>query len=116
MSNDNQALEKIIQHLTDKGVKIKEIYERLKVDRMEFYNTRRGTNLFKKRDFSKRITEAFPEFLTDGNVPKPQEMADLEKKYIEALERENELLRQLNQQEIKQILTEIQEIKKRLET
>ncbi len=115
MSNEKPNLEQVIEFLSDNGVKIKEMEERTGWDRMDFYNTRRGKNKHKQRELAQKLTEAFPEILENG-IPQPKQSGELERKYFEALERENELLRQLNQRDLQEIKERLAELEKRFPT
>jgi hypothetical protein len=110
MSNKKLSIEKVIEILTDNEVKIKEIYEALGMERMEFYNMRRGASNKKKEEAAKLLQEKFVNLIHEADIYTDTEI-DPQTDHIQTLKRENELLRQLNERDLQEIKAQIAEIK-----
>lgn len=59
MSNKALSLEKVIEILVSSELKIKEIYENINMERMEFYNMRRGASNKKKEEAAQVLSDKF---------------------------------------------------------
>jgi|GEM_PF-2552847 Fe-S cluster assembly scaffold protein SufB len=115
MSNKKNELERVIRVLTDNDVKIKDIYEAIELDRMDFYNIRRSTRSTKQAELAAQLKEKFKNYLNNMGA-EPDSESDLTEELIQTLKRENELLRQINEERFTRLLNELEELKKRFPT
>jgi len=80
-------VEKTIEYLNgNRGIKMKEMQERLGVDRGGFLSWRRSSNKGRREEMAKKLQEAFPEMFTEG-IPAPETDASVDKKYMNLLEK-----------------------------
>lgn len=112
MSKKKNDLEDIIKILIYKGLKPKEIYDSVNIERMDFYNIRRSTSRTKQEELAAKLREEFAQILQQA-ATEEEATTDLTEELIQTLKRENELLRQMNEERFTRILKEIEELKKR---
>ena len=94
MEMTNQELEKTIQALTDKGIKIAEIYGVLNMTRGDFAYKRNKAKPGAQTQLARKIKEKFPEHFAwkeykslDETETFGMEEDSYKKKYVEMLER-----------------------------
>lgn len=112
MSKKKSELEQIIKTLLDSDLMVKDIYEAVGLDRMDFYNLRRSTRISKQAELAAKLKEKFAQYLQNKGAEE-ESQPNLSDELIQTLKRENELLRQVNEERLKRILDEIEQLKKR---
>lgn len=78
-------VEQVIERLTEAGVSINEIVEKLQIERGNFYSWRKSTKQERREEMAEKIIGLFPEMFPDGweNEGEPE---NDQSKYVRLLE------------------------------
>lgn len=87
-------IEKVINDLKARGIKLADIYGRMKLERGYFNGRRRSINEASRRGLAEDIIKEFPEFFQNYEIKSATEQNEIKSVELESLKRENQTLRE----------------------
>lgn len=87
-------IEKVINDLKARGIKLADIYGRMKLERGYFNGRRRSINEASRRGLAEDIIKEFPEFFQNYEIKNATEQNEIKSVELESLKRENQTLRE----------------------